>query len=55
MTLTPAVPCPLPPCLVQLRDKWGFRMTARYELYARQLAEYVRPDFQPQVVRDPAL
>ncbi|KAI3436839.1 hypothetical protein D9Q98_006249 [Chlorella vulgaris] len=39
----------------QLRDKWGFRMTARYELYAEELARYVRPNFQPQVIRDPSL
>jgi beta-ureidopropionase len=38
----------------QVRDRWGFRMTARYEMYAELLAKYVRPDFVPQVVRDPA-
>jgi beta-ureidopropionase len=40
---------------VQLRDKWGFRMTARYDMYAQQLADYVRHDFQPHIIRDPAL
>jgi beta-ureidopropionase len=30
-------------------------MTARYELYAEELAQYVRPEFQPQVIRDPSL
>lgn len=39
----------------QLKDKWGFRMTARYELYAEMLARYVTPDFQPQIVSDPLL
>ena len=39
----------------QLQDKWGFRMTARYELYHSLLARYVCEDFQPQVVRDPSL
>ncbi|XP_074275795.1 beta-ureidopropionase [Silene latifolia] len=39
----------------QIKDKWGFRMTARYELYAEMLARYVRPDFQPQVTSDPLL
>jgi hypothetical protein len=39
----------------QTRDKWGFQMTARYELYAELMARFVRPDFKPQLVRDPAL
>ncbi|XP_048135741.1 beta-ureidopropionase-like [Rhodamnia argentea] len=37
----------------QLRDKWGFRMTARYELYADMLTQYLKPDFEPQVISDP--
>lgn len=39
----------------QIKDKWGFRMTARYELYAEMLARYVTPDYQPQIVSDPLL
>ncbi|KAM0012361.1 putative beta-ureidopropionase [Helianthus debilis subsp. tardiflorus] len=39
----------------QIKDKWGFRMTARYELYADMLSRYVKPDFEPQVVSDPLL
>ncbi|PRW56067.1 beta-ureidopropionase [Chlorella sorokiniana] len=39
----------------QLKDKWGFRMTARYDMYAEQLARYVQHDFTPQVIRDPSL
>ncbi|KAJ0077950.1 hypothetical protein Patl1_37114 [Pistacia atlantica] len=39
----------------QLKDKWGFRMTARYELYAEMLAKYRKPDFEPQVISDPLL
>ncbi|GMH17908.1 hypothetical protein Nepgr_019749 [Nepenthes gracilis] len=39
----------------QLKDKWGFRMTARYELYAEMLARYVKPDYQPQIISDPSL
>ncbi|KAB1997344.1 hypothetical protein ES319_D12G018400v1 [Gossypium barbadense] len=39
----------------QLKDKWGFRMTARYELYADTLASYLKPDFEPQVISDPLL
>lgn len=37
----------------QLKDKWGFRMTGRYELYADLLCRYVKPDFEPQVISDP--
>ncbi|KAK0588726.1 hypothetical protein LWI29_004668 [Acer saccharum] len=39
----------------QLKDKWGFRMTARYELYAEMLSRYLKPDFEPQVISDPLL
>ncbi|GMN58379.1 hypothetical protein TIFTF001_027483 [Ficus carica] len=39
----------------QLKDKWGFRMTSRYELYAETLARYLKPDFEPQVISDPLL
>ncbi|CAL9069646.1 beta-ureidopropionase-like [Musa acuminata AAA Group] len=39
----------------QLKDKWGFRMTARYELYAEMLSKYLKPDFTPQVIVDPML
>jgi hypothetical protein len=30
-------------------------MTARYEMYAQQLEQYVQHDFQPQVIKDPSL
>eukprot|EP00243_Klebsormidium_subtile_P003138 TRINITY_DN16303_c0_g1_i1.p1 TRINITY_DN16303_c0_g1~~TRINITY_DN16303_c0_g1_i1.p1 ORF type:complete len:429 (+),score=69.02 TRINITY_DN16303_c0_g1_i1:49-1287(+) len=39
----------------QVKDKWGFRLTARYEMYAKLLSEYVKPDFVPQVIKDPSL
>ncbi|CAN1332194.1 PYD3, partial [Linum perenne] len=39
----------------QLKDKWGFRMTARYDMYADMLTRYVSPDFEPQVISDPLL
>ncbi|KAK4750037.1 hypothetical protein SAY87_027486 [Trapa incisa] len=39
----------------QLKDKWGFRMTARYEVYELLLHQYLRPDFEPQVISDPLL
>lgn len=36
----------------QLKDKWGFRMTARYDMYAKMLSRYQKPEFSPQVVVD---
>ncbi|PNW88284.1 hypothetical protein CHLRE_01g022650v5 [Chlamydomonas reinhardtii] len=39
----------------QTKDKWGFQMTARYDMYADFFAKFVKPDFKPQVIRDPAL
>jgi beta-ureidopropionase len=39
----------------QIKDKWAFRMTARYEMYASLLSEYLKPDFKPQVILDPLI
>lgn len=39
----------------QVRDHWMFQNTARYELYAKSLTEFVKHDYQPQIIRDPAL
>lgn len=39
----------------QVKDKWGFRLTARYEMYAKLLSNYVKPDFVPQVIKDCSL
>ncbi|KAL0031807.1 hypothetical protein WJX79_008459 [Trebouxia sp. C0005] len=36
----------------QVRDQWGFQMTARYEMYAKLLQEYIRPEFRPQVIKE---
>ncbi|XP_046603199.1 beta-ureidopropionase isoform X1 [Neodiprion virginianus] len=36
----------------QTRDAWGFRMTQRLDIYARELAEAVKPDYKPQVIRE---
>jgi beta-ureidopropionase len=41
-------------CL-QVKDKWDFRMTARYEMYADLFSRYTQPDFQQQIVKDPSL
>ena len=34
----------------QVKDRWGFQMTARYEMYAELLAKYVEPNFEPQII-----
>jgi dihydropyrimidinase len=34
----------------QVRDKWGFQMTSRTDLYADLLTKYSRLDFEPQVI-----
>jgi beta-ureidopropionase len=39
----------------QVRDKWSFQMTARYDMYATLLAKYIDPKYVPQVIRDPTL
>eukprot|EP00899_Mesostigma_viride_P022618 jgi/Mesvir1/3540/Mv12010-RA.2 len=39
----------------QVKDHWAFQMTARYEMYADLLQRYIRPDFKPQVIKDPSL
>ena len=39
----------------QVRDKWSFQMTARYDMYAELLGKYIDPKYQPQVIRDPTL
>jgi beta-ureidopropionase len=36
----------------QVRDRWGFQMTARYEMYAELLNRYIKPDFEPQIIKD---
>eukprot|EP00929_Paragymnodinium_shiwhaense_P061689 TRINITY_DN30839_c0_g1_i1.p1 TRINITY_DN30839_c0_g1~~TRINITY_DN30839_c0_g1_i1.p1 ORF type:complete len:456 (-),score=140.90 TRINITY_DN30839_c0_g1_i1:377-1744(-) len=39
----------------QMKDIWMLAITGRYDLYAKKLADYVKPSFKPQVIRDPAL
>jgi len=36
----------------QIKDKWGFRMTQRLELYSESLQRAIRADFKPQIVVD---
>lgn len=36
----------------QVKDRWCFRMTQRLEMYAEELAEAVKPDYQPPVIKE---
>ena len=36
----------------QVKDLWCLRMTARYPDYADLLAKYIKPNFEPQVIKD---
>ncbi|XP_059149612.1 beta-ureidopropionase-like [Physella acuta] len=36
----------------QVKDKWGFRMTQRLDLYARELNEVMQPDWKPDIIKD---
>ncbi|KAG8035386.1 hypothetical protein G9C98_006832 [Cotesia typhae] len=35
----------------QAKDIWGFRMTQRLDMYAKELQEAIKPDFKPQIVK----
>eukprot|EP01133_Synstelium_polycarpum_P009748 gene9748-11384_t len=39
----------------QVKDKWNFQMTGRYEMYAKFLTDYVDPNYTPQVIKDPSM
>jgi len=39
----------------QVKDKWNFQMTGRYSMYADFLTQYVKPDYKPQIIVDPAM
>ncbi|KAI5643866.1 carbon-nitrogen hydrolase domain-containing protein [Phthorimaea operculella] len=36
----------------QIKDKWGFTMTQRLDLYAESLTEAVKPNYMPQIIRN---
>ncbi|XP_060064575.1 beta-ureidopropionase-like [Ylistrum balloti] len=36
----------------QVKDGWCFRMTQRLDMYAKSLTEAVKPDYQPDVVKE---
>jgi len=39
----------------QIQDVWMFQNTARYDMYAKKLTDYVKHNFKPQIIRDPSL
>ncbi|XP_042522205.1 beta-ureidopropionase isoform X2 [Dipodomys spectabilis] len=36
----------------QMNDMWNFKMTGRYEMYARELAEAVKPNYHPTIMME---
>ncbi|XP_063594645.1 beta-ureidopropionase-like [Penaeus indicus] len=36
----------------QVKDRWGFRMTQRLDLYASSLTAAIHPDYQPPIIKD---
>ncbi|CAF3999032.1 unnamed protein product [Rotaria magnacalcarata] len=36
----------------QMKDKWGFRMTQRLDLYAESFARAIQPNYQMDIVKD---
>ncbi|KAJ8263305.1 hypothetical protein COCON_G00157620 [Conger conger] len=36
----------------QINDKWGFKMTGRYDMYAQELTKAVQDDFKPNIVKE---
>lgn len=36
----------------QVKDKWGFRMTQRLEMYGEKFTEASNLDFKPQIIRE---
>jgi beta-ureidopropionase len=39
----------------QVRDRWGFQMTARFELYAKFLQDFIQQNYKAHIIRDPGL
>ncbi|XP_055861631.1 beta-ureidopropionase-like [Biomphalaria glabrata] len=38
----------------QVKDKWGFRMTQRLDLYSQELNNIMKPDWKPDIVKETA-
>lgn len=36
----------------QIKDKWGFTMTQRLDLYAESLNRAIQPNFEPQIIKN---
>jgi len=47
------VECDLNLCR-QVKDKWGFRMTQRLDLYAESLSRVIKPDYTMNIIKDPS-
>jgi beta-ureidopropionase len=39
----------------QSKDSWMFQTTARHELYAKKLSDYVKFDYKGETIKDPSL
>jgi len=35
-----------------MKDKWGFRMTQRLDLYADSFARAIHPDYKMDIIKD---
>jgi beta-ureidopropionase len=35
----------------QTKDKWGFRMTQRLDLYAQSLTNAIKPDYKATILK----
>jgi len=36
----------------QVKDSWGFRMTQRLDLYAKELQEVIKPDYKQNILKE---
>ncbi|KHN75509.1 Beta-ureidopropionase [Toxocara canis] len=36
----------------QTKDSWGFQMTRRLDMYAKEIAMAAQPDYKPQIIRE---
>uniref|UniRef100_A0A914WGT6 Beta-ureidopropionase n=1 Tax=Plectus sambesii TaxID=2011161 RepID=A0A914WGT6_9BILA len=36
----------------QVKDSWGFRMTQRLDLYAKELQEFIKPDYKQNILKE---
>lgn len=36
----------------QVKDRWGFQMTGRVDMYAKKLTDFVAPNYRGEIIRD---